>query len=136
MHEKKKFSIAGWRIVLTILIASLATVGISYAAWSDTLNVIGKVTTGAFDMVFQDDMEQYTVSIVNGEGSSIRIIDPWDYDLDIVNDGKKAEISFSGPLPLDLLAEGYYMQFTYPIISGKGTVTQVKQYQPDFSEPW
>lgn len=132
--KKRNLSLAGRGAVLTVLAASLAAVGISYAAWTDPLHITGKLTTGALDMVFPDDREHYTAAIVAGTDSQAESFS-LNCDVKIINDGKAAAVSFKDPLPLNLLSEGgRYLQFSYLLKPGaKNTVTGIKEYQADFS---
>ncbi len=135
MKRRKKLPVAGWKIVLAILIAAgIATVGISYAKWTDNLQVTGRVTTGALDMVFQEDSpERYTVGIFDVKSSALKTFN--NCKINIAGEGKSAEISFEGFLPLEELIAGKYLKFSYPIKSGKGTLNLLKQEEADFSEP-
>jgi hypothetical protein len=64
---------------LTILmVVALATIGIAYGAWTDQLNINGNVTTGTFDVDFQNmyydwDATPECTAAISGDGNTLTV---------------------------------------------------------------
>lgn len=116
--------------VLMLLAASMTGVGATYAGWSDTLNIHGKLTTAVFDMSAKASGE-YRVSLVEPGGrTAVELIN---VEARTEEDGKSVELLFSEGIPADYLREGYALCLSVPLENGKGSFMNIRRYEPDFS---
>ena len=121
---KGRRQLVGKRWVLLIALAvGLSVIGISYAAWTGNLRILGNITIGNFAMSFQEGSGQYTAKIVDTMSLTARNLETVDCEARIDGNGRTAELIFNRGLPLDLLMEGRYLQITYPIAPADGSVT-------------
>ena len=110
-------------MLLAIIAVGLSVMGLSYAAWTDNLSILGNVTFGNFTMSFQENSGQYKVQIVDSMSLTAQNIESIECETRIGRDGRTAELFFGRGLPLNLLMEGRYLQITYPITPADGSVT-------------
>lgn len=99
------------QIVILTLVLCLGGVGASYAYWSDGLNVQAEITTGNFDMVFQNG-DEYSAAIVDENDTIVSAVE--DLGIELVNDGKEADLTVDGELPVDQLVN-CYLRIQFPL---------------------
>ena len=121
---KGRWHLIGKRwVLLAIMAVGLSIMGISYAAWTDDLSILGNVTFGNFTMSFQENSGQYTAKIVDTMSLTAQNLESIECEARIGRDGRTAELIFSRGLPLNLLMEGRYLQITCPVTPANGSVT-------------
>lgn len=134
--RKRTLPVPGKLVLAAVMVASLGMVGVSYAAWTDTLNVTWNATTGLFNMIFAPDEHDsnYSASITDAAGRSADDLDG--VTVQLADEGKSAELTFEQGLPLARLREGDLLKISYPLENGNGTFMNIKRYDPDFTKPW
>ena len=124
---------SGKLFALMLLAVSMTGVGATYAGWSDTLNIHGKLTTAVFDMAAKASGE-YRVSLVEPGGRTS--VDLSGVEARTEKDGKSVELLFSEGIPADYMREGYALCLSVPLENGKGSFMNIRRYKPDFSNEW
>lgn len=100
----KRLAVICKLLLVCMMAVSLGFMGGTYAVWTDSVTVAGNLTTGVFDMLFQD--QEPTVHLVDDSGCIIEIPDiSMRYDL--VDGKKRVRIFLEGSLPAELLEENY-----------------------------
>lgn len=132
--RKRTRPVSGKCILAASMAVGLCVVGVSYAAWSDKLQVTGNMTTGVFNMAFSQDVQTYTTDIVDSSGNPVKSLAGLEVRLS--DQGKAVELAFTGGLPLSDLLKGRLLKVTFPLENEDGTFTNIKEYDLDLTAPW
>lgn len=131
MRIKRMMIIYKLLLVCTMALG-LGIMGGTYAVWTDSVTVAGNLTTGVFDMLFQD--QEPTVHLVDDRDCVIEIPgNGMRYEL---MDGKKGvRIFLEGSLPAELL-EGNYIRIQFSMDKNhNGTFADPGLKEVDFQSP-
>lgn len=123
------------RLLLALALGvGLYALGTTYAAWTTSLSIRTDMRTGIFNMIFPDSGDgDYYAWITDENESSVEELE---IELSVSKDGKQAELAFTGGLPVELLAQGYYIKVAYPLEQAENnTINQVEYVEPDLDEP-
>lgn len=132
--KKRALPVSGKALLAVAVAASLGVIGISYAAWSDTLHITQKLSTGMFQLAFSQDGQEYAAAIVNAEGDLME--DLPGVEAESADKGTSVEVTFQNGLPLDQLLEGNMVKITCPLSKEDSVATDAKRYEADFTVPW
>lgn len=131
--KRKRLPAAERLLLIVILGVGLCALGTTYAAWTSGLNIRTNLQTGIFNMIFPDSaIGDYYVWITDEEGSPIEELD---VELSVSKDGKQADLTFNSGLPVELLAQGYYIKVGYPLEQAvNNTISAVELVEPVLDE--
>lgn len=132
--RKRKQPVSRKCILSASMAVSLCAVGISYAAWSDKLQVAGNMTTGVLNMAFSQDIQTYTADIVDSADNTVETIAG--VEVQLSNEGKVVELAFTNGLPLADLLEGDLLKVSFPLENEEGTFTSIREYDLNLTVPW
>lgn len=131
MRTKRLKAIYKWLLVC-VMTAGLGIMGGTYAVWTDSLTVEGKLSTGKFDLFIKD--QEPTLHLVDENDGIIDI--PDNSIRYVLTDGKKGvNIFMEGSLPAELL-EGNYIRIQFSMEKDENsTVDEVRIKEADFQTP-
>jgi len=132
--RKRKQPVSRKCILSASIAVSLCAVGISYAAWSDKLQVAGNMTTGVLNMAFSQDIQTYTADIVDSADNTVETIAG--VEVQLSDQGKVVELKFTNGVPLADLLEGDLLKVTFPLENEEGTVTNIRECDLNLTVPW
>ncbi len=131
--RKRGLSAAEKLLLGLVLGVGLCALGITYAAWTANLNIRTYFGTGMFNMIFPDSEEgDYYVWLTDENGSPLENLET---ELIVSEDGKQADLTFGSGLPVELLAQGYYIKVVYPLKQAENnTINKVEPVNPDLDD--
>lgn len=122
MRKKKMFSKKPY--VFLILFFGLATIGGAYSSWHSDLSAEVKMTSGALDVLFDEDAdEKYSVYLTDESGDSETLI-----GAEFITTDKEVEVSFNEGLPINSLLEGKLLKFDFPLKTSQGSTVNKLNY--------
>ena len=73
MNGQRRMRLGRWAALCGIAVG-MSLSGITYASWSDTLQVSGDLSTGRFHMVLADTPQAYTLSLLDQAGTRLETL--------------------------------------------------------------
>lgn len=121
-------------IIALVLVSILSLIGVSYSAWTDTLSIKGKITTGNFNIEFAEG-KHIVVDLVSIEGSNISVKENI-RRFNIDKDDKSIKLNIKDELFNELEAQGNMLRVKYPLKATKDShVKDIKPTKPNFNNP-
>lgn len=126
-------------ILALTLVSILSLIGISYSAWTDTLSIKGRFTTGNFKVEFVEDKD-IVVDLVCIEGSDISLKENIrNYKTQANNtfiDDKVIKINIKDELLKKLESQGYMLRVRYPLKAREDShIKDLKATKVNFNSP-
>ena len=133
MIKKRKVCVRR-TVLLLVMFAGLVAIGVTYAAWTERLNLTGSVTTGRMNIVYSEK-ESCSVSILDMDGMVAE--EAHGIDARVQDDGKTVEITVSDALAAEKILEDseYLIRLVCPLEAGEdNTVNRVRLSEVDFEQ--
>lgn len=126
-------------IIALTLISVLSLIGISYSAWTDTLSIKGKFTTGNFNVEFAEGKD-IVVDLVTIDGNNVSVKENIrNYKVKANNtskDDKIIKINIKDELLNKLGTQGYMFRVRYPLKASEDShIKDIKPTKLSFNIP-
>lgn len=121
-------------IIALILVSVLSLIGVSYSAWTDTLSIKGKFTTGNFNIEFAEG-KHVVVDLVSIEGSNVSVKENI-RRFNMNKDDKSIKLNIKDELLQKLEEQGNMLRIGYPLRTTEDShVKNIKTIKPNFNNP-